>query len=87
MLNFYHTYLYFKDKIRTYFCEIYVYFIGFFSSQKDKFSIPKKLDLAVCRSTGRSTGSGVGRPDWLIDVHANVHMASLKGRSTARSTD
>ena len=39
-VEFCHTYLYFKDLIRTYFCEIYVYFMGFLEGKKDKFSIP-----------------------------------------------
>ena len=46
-----------------------------------KFSVPDyQPDLAVDRISGRSTGP-VDR------VHENVHMASLLGRSTARSTD
>ena len=63
MLNFSHTYLYFKNHKRTYFCGIYVYFMGFFRRQKAKSFNPLKLspgclpvDRTVDRGRRRSTG-------------------------------
>ena len=58
VLNFCHTYLYFKDLIRTYFCGIYVYFMRFFRRQKPKFLISKIVGLGclpVDRSGRRQT--------------------------------
>ena len=69
MLNFCHTYLYFKDLIRTDFCGIYVYFMRFFRRLKDKFSIPKSLTWLSAGRPDRSTVAEVGRPVRLTDVH------------------
>ena len=76
MLNFSHTYLYFKDLIRTYFCEIYVYFIGFYEGKKTSFN---PYYCLTWPSAGRSVRS--------TDVHKCAHAIRLVGRSTGRSTD
>ena len=86
MLNFSHTYLYLKDLIRTYFCGIYVVLWDFLVVKITKFSIPKNLDLAFCRSTGRSTAAEVGRPVQSIDMHKRARQLELVGRSTRQST-
>ena len=65
MLKFSHTYLYFKDLIRTYFCEIYVYFMGFFRRQKDNILIP----IIVWR--GLLPVDRSGRPT-CTNVHASL---------------
>ena len=54
MLNFCHTYLYFKDLIRIYFCGIYVIL---FDNKKPNFYIPYRAGLAFCRSTWWSTAA------------------------------
>ena len=84
MLKFYHTYLYFKDLIRTYFCGIYVILWDFLEVKITKFLILKMFVLAVCRSTGRSTEAEVGRPVWSTDVHRTCTQPRLGRRSTAR---
>ena len=55
MLNSSHTYLYFKDLIRTYFCGIYVILWDLFDNKKTSFLIPKNL-------TWPSAGRPDGRP-------------------------
>ena len=82
MLNFFHTYLYFKDLTRTYFCGIYVILWDFVEVKKSKFLIPKICDLAFCRLTGRSTEKEVGRPVRSIDVHKHARPFRLEVRST-----
>ena len=84
MLNFCHTYLYFKDLIRTYFCGIYVYFMRFSSSQKDKFLNPINVDQAVCPLTGpvdRGRSRSTGPVDWRAQ---NVHAVRTVGRLTVQ---
>ena len=72
MLNFSHTCLYFKNLIRTYFCEIYVILWDLIEVKKTKFLIPKICDLALCRSTGRSIETEDGR---LMCTNVHSHLA------------
>ena len=44
VLNFYHTYLYFRDLIRTDFCEIYEILWDLIEDKIPKFLIPNWLD-------------------------------------------
>ena len=82
MLNFSHTYLLFKDLIRTYFCKIYVILWDLIEIKKTKFLSLKLFDLAFCRSTEVE----IGRPVRSTDVHRRVRSHGLVGRSTRRST-
>ena len=63
MLNFSHTYLYFKDLTRTYFCEIYVILWDLIEVKKTKFLIPKICDLAFCWSVDRDRSRSTGLVD------------------------
>ena len=86
MLNFSHTYLYFKHLKRTYFCEIYVILWNLIGNKKTSFSILKSLARLLWRSTGRSTAPRAGRPSRSTDVHETCTKACPLGRSTARLT-
>jgi len=56
VLNFSHTYLYFKDLIRTYLCEIYVLLWDLIEIKRQVFNtqIPNQTALAVDRTVDRT---------------------------------
>ena len=86
MLNFSHIYLYFKDIIRTDFCEIYVYFMGFFGRQIDKFLIPK-YNLACLLPVDRTIDRGKSRSTGPVDWRAQTCMAVWTGGPVDRAVD
>ena len=88
MLNFSHTYLHFKDLIRTYFCEIYVFLWDLNGIKKTSFSILKIPARLHWRSIGRSTGPGVGnRTSRLMCTRTYTWPAYSAGRPRGRPTE
>ena len=82
MLNFYHTYWYFKDIIRTDFCEIYVILWDLFDNKRQVFKSYIRLDWQSAGRPGWSTGAEVRQPVQSTDVHRTCTQTGLVGRST-----
>ena len=69
-MNFSHTYFYFKDLKRTYFCGIYVILWDLIEVKNSSFQSLKVLTWLSAGRPDRSTEAEVGRPARSTDVHA-----------------
>ena len=83
MLNFCHTYLYFKDLIRTDFCGIYAILWDLIKDKNSSFQSLYYFDLAVCLSAG-PVDRGRGRSTGLVDRRAQNAHAAQAGRPVDR---
>ena len=77
VLNFCHTYLYFKDITWTDFCGIYEILLDLFDNKKTSFQVLKMSLPGSGGRPGRSVGPVVGRPDRSTDVHETCTKAKL----------
>ena len=84
MLNFTHTYLYFKDLIKTDFCEIYVILWDLIEVKNPSFQSLKCLTWLSAGRQDRSTVAEVGRPTCTGRARSPGWEAGRPGRSTAR---
>ena len=90
MLIFSHTYLLFKDLLRTYFCEIYVILWDLIGIKLTKFSVPNYPARSTGdRPDGRPDQESVdrtGRPMWTRNVHRPALKAGRPGDRPTEST-
>ena len=88
MLNFNHTYLYFKDLIRTYFCVIYVILWDLIGNKRQVFqSLNPWPDCSGNRPDSRPHQEPVDRHGRQICTRRAQRPAHLAGRPRGRSTE